>query len=371
MKTSYDGVIDPGWDPLTRVVLLAVAVGLVFQLGCGVQGPPQPPRLEVPERVTDFSAFQVGRTLELRFTLPQQATDGERLNKPLEIEILRAFLPPGSEPPKSPPLALWASLQPAQWMHYTTDRKVIYPARLSEEEYKNWLAEDSIMTVRTLTRGFRRRPVESDFSNLVRIRLLDVSAPVDHVESKTTEKAIELDWWPPAKTLGGQPAKSPAGYRVYRSSTGKPGSFQLLGASQEARYLDSDFEFGHAYSYEVRALFKEGGAIAESEGSPPCEVVPRDTFPPARPTGLTALYAAGAVELVWTANLEKDLAGYYVYRRENTEQPKRLNKELLRTPLLRDASVQPGHTYFYQVTAVDLSNNESQACEEVGVETRD
>jgi fibronectin type 3 domain-containing protein len=81
------------------------------------------------------------------------------------------------------------------------------------------------------------------------------------------------------------------------------------------------------------------------------------------------LYTNGAVELVWTANTEKDLAGYYVYRREDGEQPRRLNKELLRTPILRDASVQPSHTYFYRVTAVDLSGNESQPSEEVEVET--
>jgi fibronectin type 3 domain-containing protein len=117
-------------------------------------------------------------------------------------------------------------------------------------------------------------------------------------------------------------------------------------------------------------LFKEGGTTAESEASQPCEVIARDIFPPARPTGLTALYTSGAVELVWTANSEKDLAGYYVYRRENGEKPKKLNEELLQTPILRDASVEPGHTYFYQVTAVDLSKNESQPSGEVEVETR-
>ena len=356
-------------SPIATVVLLAQAAGICLLLGCGVQGPPQPPRLEVPERVTDFSAFQVGRTLEIRFALPQQAVDGERLTKPLEIEILRARIPPGSVPPKSPPLALWTRLQPDQWTRYTNDRRVIYPARLSEEEYKNWQTEDSIIAIRTLTRGFRRRPVESEISNLVRLRLLDVSGPTNHIESQTTEKAIELRWPPPASTFGGQQAKSLAGYRIYRSRTGKPGSFQLLGESKEPRYLDSDFEFGRAYSYEVRAFFKEGATIAEGEGSQPCEVIPRDTFPPARPKGLTALYTAGAVELVWTANSEKDLAGYYVYRREKGEQPKKLNKELLRTPILRDVSVQPGHIYFYQVTAVDLSNNESQPCEEISVET--
>jgi hypothetical protein len=324
----------------------------------------------VPERITDLTVFQVGRTLEIRSTLPQQALDGERLTKPLEIEILRAHLPSGSPPPKSPTLLLWTRLQPNQWTRYANDRKFTYPVRLSEDEFKNWQAEDSLIAIRTLTRGFRRRPVESEISNLVRFRLLDVSGPVDHIESKTTEKAIDLGWLPPAKTLDGAPVRDLSGYRVYRSSTGKPGSFQLLGESKEPSYLDHDFEFGHAYSYEVRALFKEGGTIAESEGSQPYEVIPRDTFPPAPPTGLTALYTAGAVELVWTANSEKDLAGYYVYRRENGEQPKKLNKQLLRTPILRDVSVQPGHIYFYQVTAVDLSNNESHPSEEVGVETR-
>jgi hypothetical protein len=355
---------------MATILLLAQAAAICFLVGCGVQGPPQPPRLEVPQRVTDLTVFQVGRTLQLQFALPQQASDGERLTKPLEIEILHAHLPPGSSPPSSPPLALWTRLPPDQWAHYAHDRRIIYPARLAEEEFKSWQAEDSIIAVRTLTRGFRHRPVESDVSNRVRLRLLDVSGPLGPLESQTTEKGIELRWPPPASTAGGQAVKSLAGYRIYRSRTGKPGSFQLLGESKEPRYLDGDFEFGHAYSYEVRALFKEGGSVAESEGSPPCEVIPRDIFPPVRPTGLTALYTASAVELVWTANAEKDLAGYYVYRRENGEQPKKLNKELLRTPILRDASVQPGHIYFYQVTAVDLSNNESPPSEEVAVETR-
>jgi hypothetical protein len=348
-----------------------MAAGMVFLLSCGVQGPPQPPRVEVPERVTDLSVLQVGRTLEFRFALPQQAVDGERLTRPLEIEILRAPLPAGAPLPKSPPLALWTHLQSDQWKGYANEGRVIYPARLSEGEFKAWQAEDSLLAIRTLTRGFRHRPVESEISSLVRVRLLDVSVPVEHLQSKPAEKAIELSWQGPAKTLEGLEVKYLAGYRVYRSLTGKPGSFQLLGESKEPGYLDTDFEFGRAYFYEVRVLFKEGEAIAESEASQPYEVIPRDIYPPARPSGLTALYTVGAVELVWTANSERDLAGYYVYRHEKGEQPGRLNKESLRTPILRDASVQPGHLYFYQVTAVDLSNNESQPSEEVAVETKD
>jgi hypothetical protein len=324
----------------------------------------------VPKRVTDLSVFQVGRTFEIQFSLPLQATDGERLTKPLEAEILHALVPFGSKPSSSPSLALWTKLQPGQLTPFNKDQRIVYPARLSQEDFKNWQAEDSIIAIRTLTRGFRRRALESEISNLARIRLLDVSGPVDHIEGQTTQKAIELRWASPTDTFGGQPVKSLAGYRIYKSRTGKPGSFQLVRETKEPRYVDGDFEFGHAYFYEVRALFKEGTTIAESEGSQPYELIPRDTFPPARPTGLTALYTAGAVELIWTANSEKDLAGYFVYRREDGEQFERLNKELLRTPILRDAGVEPGHTYVYQVTAVDLSNNESPRSEEVSVETR-
>ena len=312
----------------------------------------------------------MGRTVEIRFILPQQATDGERLTKPLEIELLRSQIPRGSAPSAAPTLALWLKLLPDQWAPYASEQEITYVERLSEEQFKAWQAADSIIAVRTLTRGFRHRPIESDFSGVVRLRLLDVSGSIEGVQSQITEKAIKLRWLPPARTLrGGQPLYL-AGYRIYKSTTGKPDSFNLAGESQEPRYADTEFEFGSAYSYEVRAVFKESTTTAESESSPPYQVIARDTFPPTRPSSLTALYTTGAVELVWTANTEKDLAGYYVYRRENGGRSERLNKDLLRTPILRDASVEQGRVYIYQVTAVDLSKNESPPSEEVSVETQ-
>jgi len=354
--------------PIAPLIFLVQVVGAVFLVSCGVQGPPQPPRVEVPERITDLTVFQVGRRLGVGFTLPQQALDGERLTKPLEIELLRSQIPLGAKMPESPPLVLWASFQPNQWARYANGRKVTYPTALSESEFKSWLGKDSIIAVRTLTRGFRHRPLESQVSNLARLQVLDVSGPVGHLESKTTEEAIVLNWQAPTNTLEGLEPKFLAGYRVYRSATGKPGSFQLLGETKQPPYLDRDFAFGRTYVYEVGAVFREGETTAESEVSQPYEVIPRDIFPPARPTGLTALYTTGAVELVWNANTEKDLAGYYVYQREDGGQPRKLNKELLPTPILRDTNVQPGRTYYYQVTAVDLSNNESPPCAEVEVE---
>ena len=84
---------------------------------------------------------------------------------------------------------------------------------------------------------------------------------------------------------------------------------------------------------------------------------------------MSSIYAAGAVELVWTANTEADLAGYNVYRLED-HTPLRVNKELVRTPIFRDATAPAGKTLIYYVTAVDLSGNESKASKQEEVETK-
>ena len=52
----------------------------------------------------------------------------------------------------------------------------------------------------------------------------------------------------------------------------------------------------------------------ESEPAPPaCEKLV-DTFPPAPPKGLVAVASEGAINLIWDANAETDLAGYLVLR---------------------------------------------------------
>jgi bacillopeptidase F len=66
------------------------------------------------------------------------------------------------------------------------------------------------------------------------------------------------------------------------------------------------------------------------------------------------------IELSWSISLETDLAGYRVYRSEQEgARGQLLNPDLLPTPAFRDTSVQPGHRYWYAVTAVDFAGNES------------
>jgi fibronectin type 3 domain-containing protein len=76
-----------------------------------------------------------------------------------------------------------------------------------------------------------------------------------------------------------------------------------------------------------------------------------------------------AVELSWSINVEPDLAGYRVYRSEQEgARGALLTPELLPSPAYRDNSVQSGQRYWYTVTAVDRSGNESAPSLAVAVE---
>ena len=85
-----------------------------------------------------------------------------------------------------------------------------------------------------------------------------------------------------------------------------------------------------------------------------------DTTPPAAPTGLSATAGDGIVWLDWNGNTEPDLAGYNIYRSTTPGvygEP--LNASLLDSPNYTDSDVNNGITYYYVVTAVDTSMNES------------
>jgi len=313
---------------------------------------------------------QRDRTFELAFSLPELATDGERLTKPLEVEILRAVFPAGQQgPPVSGALGPWKVLLGEELARVKQEQRVVFPFTLSNDEFRQQCGKTFAFGVRTLTRGFRRHAAESDLSNFVQMFLVDVPLPPGGLQVHNEERALALTWSAPAETIGGQPATNLSAYRIYRSPAGKPGPFQIRGEISGLEYRDLAFEFGHTYLYRVTAVAKQDGSVAESKESQPVEITPRDVFPPAVPSGLSAVYTTDAVELIWTANSEPDLAGYNVYRREEGGAAEKINQKILGTPIVRDPTVAAGRKYSYRVTALDLAGNESAPSEEVQVET--
>jgi fibronectin type 3 domain-containing protein len=140
---------------------------------------------------------------------------------------------------------------------------------------------------------------------------------------------------------------------------------------QNNSYQDTLFDFGKTYVYQVRTLVIADGNPIESDDSTPAIVTPADTFPPAAPQNVVAAEIPGAdnattIDLSWSINLETDLAGYRVYRSEKQgDRGQPLQLELLLAPAYGDNSVQPGHRYWYTVTALDRAGNESAPSDSV------
>ena len=84
-----------------------------------------------------------------------------------------------------------------------------------------------------------------------------------------------------------------------------------------------------------------------------------ETSPPAAPTGLTANPGDGLVSLDWNDNGEPDLASYNVKRGTSAGGPYATIATGVSASAHDDSVVTNGTTYYYVVSAVDTSANES------------
>ncbi len=86
-----------------------------------------------------------------------------------------------------------------------------------------------------------------------------------------------------------------------------------------------------------------------------------DNISPAAPTGTVASFLNNKVTLKWTANIEADVYQYAIYRgtTANFDPTGTTPLAKVRTPLYEDPVSQSGVTYYYKISAVDVSGNES------------
>ncbi len=152
------------------------------------------------------------------------------------------------------------------------------------------------------------------------------------------------------------------GYNVYRGATAGGPYTRVNGARVATHaYTDSGLTNGTTYYYVVTAVDTSNN---ESPDSNEASVTPDgglpDATPPAAPTDLAAGAGDAQVQLTWSANSEPDLDGYNVSRATASGGPyTQLNGPLVSAPSYNDAGLTNGTTYFYVVTAVDTSANES------------
>ena len=211
-------------------------------------------------------------------------------------------------------------------------------------------------------------------SNQVQVPSAPTLAPPANLSAHLEPEGVRIEWsavLPPREISGVRYA-----YRVYRrdAETNKDsvaGEVHVAGDSNP-NLLDTGFEWEKTYDYRVTVVTvvdrPDGPEQVEGEDTSSIRVVAHDVFPPAKPTGLQAVFSGPGqkafIDLIWAGNSETDLAGYNVYRWERGFIPMRMNFELVRAPAFRDSSVVPGHEYFYSISAVDARGNESARSEE-------
>jgi len=369
---------------------LAAACGLLvtaalLSFGCGAPGEPTPPAPPIPSTVTDLSARQRGDSVVLTFALPRKSTTGDRLTETPAIEVLRGTAKEDGTP-DAKSLRVVETIPGELVAKDLKEERVEVTDPISPEDAKAHPGMRAAYEVRT--RVSKKRA--SANSNVVVLRLYPVAERITTLQVRVTETSIELSWAAPLKTSGGEVLTSPVAYRVYRGEI-DPASAEaatkdtadakwrakptLLGPADGASYRDSGFDFGKTYVYLIRSAVTAADEAIESSDSVPAVLTPLDTFPPAAPAGVVAAVLPGAtagsaqVDLSWSINSESDLAGYRVYRSEQEgTKGTSITPELLLTPAVRDNSVQPGHRYWYTVTAVDRTGNESAASQQVAAE---
>ena len=344
-------------------LLTTAALALGTLTGCGSQGNPLPPSLELPRPVSDLKAARKGDKVLLTWTAPRETTDKLRIKEVGTTRVCRATAATASTE-CSPVGEVAAGQAPASGAASYTDA---LPRELQEQD-PTGLAVYTVEAVNS--RGRSAGP-----SNAVRVPLSPTLPPPTGLEARVTAEGVALSFSAPATPTGVAPGERTHSLRIYRRTAGAAGETvagELPLPDSPPSFLDATIEWEKSYQYRITTVTRitpPGGTPVEVEGDDSAvEVLAHDSFPPAAPKEVQAVATAAGgqsfMDLTWSLSSEADLAGYNVYRREGDAQPQKINGELLRTPAFRDSSVAAGHTYLYSVSAVDLRSNESGRSEE-------
>ena len=396
-----------------RGLAAAVAALLIAcTAGCASPGQPRPPSLNLPEVVKDLTAERVGDVVELRWTTPEKSTDRLDVKGPMTAEVCRlavastvssGCIPVARLPVQPGPAKATEALPPA----LTVDPPALLAYRVqilnahgrsagpSPEAFAaSGAAPPAVEQLRTVAtaEGAMVEWQKKDTTAVVELDRLPVGADgvaVEPVPAKTRSKASSKP------LIKKQTAGKPAGQGKPSGSTAAPKLSQSPGAPVEVKLrtppeladaggtMDHTAAMGENYRYtaqRVRSVLLDGHRLElRSFASAPVTVAMRNMFPPHAPAGLEAVPGGAAggdradrsIDLSWTPNTERDLAGYIVYRQEIDAKgvaagtATRLNPTPVAGPAYRDQTAVAGRRYAYFITAINTAGIESAPSEAV------
>lgn len=353
-----------GFGILERIIFV---LAVIILTGCGVPGAPLPPSADIPKFVGDLKAVRKGDTVTLTWTAPTETSDGELIRKPGKMLVQRAL----------------RSGANSDLRFQTISELPLHPT-LKDGRTDQVSAKDTLndalhagsadfAVYQVLAQGHNGKSF--GLPNRVSVPMVPNLSPPQHVSATPVPTGILISWEEPSSVQTDSHAQTQYAYKIMRRLLGAKDPVvvtQLNVGSRAKSFIDTGIDWEKMYEYWIVpvTLWRDGNHKGEIEGedSPVVDVLAHDSFPPANPSGVQAVFTAAAansfIDITWTANTEPDLAGYNVYRHSGNDQPVKINTELVKTPRFPDPGVQPGKKYFYFVTAVDLRGNESGKSEE-------
>lgn len=391
---------------------------------CGKKGPPLPPLNLAPEMPQEATARRLGDTVYIRMKVPAKNTTGRGSFSVERLEVYGATVAPGAGLPKNtdlvkpPELLSKIAVKPppdpdaaepdegdqkdvrpspgdvVTFAEKITNTQLVphnFPAPKGAKTPKGSKqsntrpspgatppgispsgATPSVPAPAVLTRSYVIRGVAKNGNNgtptaRIDVPLLTPPGPAQRGPSPSwDESSVTIGWNPPAGATDEAPGVQ---YNVYAVPPGNPQAANVPPSApvplnpkplDETSFTHPGAEPDKEQCFVVRSVATVGTSTIESDPSDPICVTPKDTFPPAAPKGLIAVGDIGAVNLVWDANTESDLAGYVVLRGEapgDNMQP--LMQDAIKENRYVDRTAAAGVAYVYTVIAVDKAGNRS------------
>jgi hypothetical protein len=341
---------------------MALAAGMT---GCGTPGAPQPPSLNLPDRVTDLAATRTGDTVSLTWTMPKRNTDRLLLKGNIGLSVCRK-----ENAGPCQPVSSGLPLMPGAKGTFSED---LPPA----------LASGEPRAISYFVELKNRKGRSAGLSNAAAVLAGKAPDAVASLRCDVRKQGVVLRWSAETgneavrlhRTLLTPARTAPQSERGPLTPPRELPEQNLLvaGGAQSGGALDKTVRVGETYEFRAQhvARVTVNGQTMELDGplSAPVRAEILDVFPPAVPEGLAAVAtqpepgagnAQPSIDLSWQPVTDPDLAGYVIYRREGDSPWQRVSPaQPVVGPAFHDAQVAPGHTYTYAVSAVDQGGHES------------
>ena len=340
---------------------------LILLAGCGLAANPQPPTLWLPEPVKNLTAERVGNQVELHWTMPRHTTDQVELKGPQHghvcwVEGLR--------------IARRVDLKMCHGNgdgEFAPDKRAWFAAQLPTELTTGTPHGVSFFVELENDAGKTAGP-----SNAAWISTGAAPPAATRLRLETEPDGVIVHWQPAAPEPGMvmrlhrvlvTPPKSPKPGEENGAPPPQEQTLEVdLSRNDAGGALDRDATLDHVWRYTAQRVLKVDvdSQALEIAGvaSEPVTIDAKDLFPPAVPSGLASVVdeQATAIDLSWTPDTAADLAGYFIYRQDETAGTgweKISGTTPVVPPSFDDRNVVPEHRYTYAVSAVDRDGNES------------